>query len=133
MNAELISIRMEMTQSLLAMGDLQASHVAIYLTILFAYISAAYLAGNKLTKLQLGVTTFIFVAASVREVSNIAMLGQAMYDLQAEIAVINPKGLSSSAQDAPALFSIWWSLSVWSSGAVAALVFMWSVRHPKVE
>ncbi len=133
MKVETLSSRMEVTQTILAMGDLQASHIAIYLTILFAYISAAYVAGNKLTRLQLGVTTFIFLAASVREVSNIAMLGQAIFDLQSELALLNPEGIAYDAQSSPILFSTWWSVSVWSTGAFAALIFMWSVRHPKTE
>ena len=133
MDVESLSIRMEMTQTILAMGELQASHIAIYLTILFAYISAAYVAGRKLSRLQLGVTTFIFLAASVREVSNIAMLGQAIFDMQSELALLNPEGIAYDAQSSPILFSIWWSVVVWSTGAFAALVFMWSVRRTKSE
>jgi hypothetical protein len=130
MGTEQFSARMELIQTIIAMGDLQASHIAIYLTILFAYISVAYVAGNKLSRLQLGVTTFIFMAASVREVTSIVMLAQTITDFQIELALLDPDSTSAITRErTPFLYSIWWSIGVWSTGAFAALLFMWSVRR----
>ena len=134
MDEKQLSSRMELIQTILAMGDLQASHIAIYLTILFAYISVAYIAGDKLSRFQLGVTTFIFIAASVREVTSIAMLAFSITNLQLELAVIAPDSTSSLTREAaPLLYSKWWPLGIWSTGAFAALLFMWSVRRAKTE
>ena len=51
--AEVILTREAITQSVVAIGDLQANHIAIYLTLVFAYISFAYVAGKNLSKLLL--------------------------------------------------------------------------------
>ncbi len=132
METELFLKRMELTQTILATGDLQASHIAIYLTILFAYISVAYIAGNKLSRLQLGVTTFIFGAASVREVFSIATMALTIADLVNELGVLDPASVSKNTWEAaPLLYSIWWPIGIWSTGAIAALLFMLSVRYSK--
>ena len=128
MDYDQIQAREAVTQSAIAMGDVQASHIAIYLTMIFAYISVAYIAGNKLTRLQLYATTFVFVAASAREVVNIAALASAAQLKTSQLAdldhsVITPLGG----------FSIWYPILIWSTGLFASIIFMWSVRHPKTE
>lgn len=110
------------------MGDVQASHIAIYLTLIFAYISVAYIAGAKLTRLQLALTSFVFIAASAREVINIAALTAAASGKLADLTEI---GVVTHATVGG--FSIWYPILTWSTGIFASLVFMWSTRHPKTE
>ena len=57
MDYDFIAARESIAQTGIAMGDLQASHIAIYLTMIFAYIAVAYIAGKQLTRFQLGLTT----------------------------------------------------------------------------
>ena len=125
---EMIASREAITQTALAMGDVQASHIAIYLTMIFAYISVAYIAGTKLTRLQLALTSFVFVAASAREVISIAALTAAA---SGKLAALSEIGVDTQA--AARSFSMWYPILIWSTGIFASLVFMWSSRHPKTE
>ena len=43
--------------------------------MLVAHMFAAYVAGDKMSRLQLGIVSFVFVAAAVREVLLIAAIG----------------------------------------------------------
>lgn len=119
------SLRQETLQSVMALADVQATHVSIYLTIVFAYIVVAYIAGSKLTKFQLAIATFIFVGACLWELMMITSLGQGA-------AIIGRTIMQSS--EVP-LFDesvrMWFSRLLWSSGMFAALIFMWNVRHSK--
>ena len=125
---ELESLRQGTLQSVMAIADVQATHVSIYLTIVFAYIVVAYIAGSNLTRFQLAIATFIFVAACLWELMMITTLGQGATEVGRELlqsAEVQPI-LDESARK-------WFIRILWSSGMLAALVFMWSVRHPKTE
>jgi hypothetical protein len=123
-----IEAREAVIQSALALSDLEASHIAIYLTVLFAYIAVAYVVGKKLTRLQLAITTLLFIAASAYEVFTIVAVGAAAKIKRDQI--IEFGGRASETLGGPPDLML---IILWSSGAVAALVFMWSVRYSKVE
>ena len=125
---ELESLRQETLQSVMAIVDVQATHVSIYLTIVFAYIIVAYIAGSNLTRFQLVIATLIFVAACLWELMMITTLGQGATEVGREMfqsADVQPI-LDESARK-------WFIRILWSSGMLAALVFMWSVRHPRAD
>jgi len=125
---ELESLRQETLQSVMAIVDVQATHVSIYLTIVFAYFVVAYIAGSNLTRFQLAIATFIFVAACLWELMMIITLGQSATIIGREILQ------SSEVQPLLGESARKWFISIlWSSGMLAALVFMWNVRHPKTE
>jgi hypothetical protein len=125
---DFIAARESIAQTGIAMGDLQASHIAIYLTMIFAYISVAYIAGKKLTRFQLGLTSFIFTAAAIREVLTIAILARGANQKYTQLAEMGNK-----VTDLIVDYSILYPIAIWSSGLFVALLFMWSVRHPKTE
>ena len=56
----------------MAIGEFQATHVAIYLTLLFAYIGAAYVAGAQLNRLQLIIANTLFIGVSAYQIAIIA-------------------------------------------------------------
>ena len=125
---ELESLRQNTLQSVMAIADVQATHVSIYLTIVFAYIVVAYIAGSNLTRFQLAIATFIFVAACAWELMMIVTLGQSATEIGREMlqsAEVRPL-LNASTRK-------WFVLILWSSGMLAALVFMWNVRHPRTD
>jgi hypothetical protein len=96
---EMIAAREAISQTGAAVLEVQASHTAIYLTILFAYTSVAYVAGKELTRLQLATVTFVFIAAAGREVYFIALFGLAVRLKSAQLAEVYERS------PAPALFS----------------------------
>lgn len=129
---EMIAAREAMAQTALAAMDVQASYMAIYLTMIFAYISLAYLAGKDLTRFQLAIVTFIFVAAAGRQVGLIASAGMAIRIKSAQIIEIYEQSPVDSIAGVSGL-SIWWPIAIWSAGIIASLIFMWGVRYQKVK
>ena len=124
---ELITVRETIIQSLNGLADVQASHIAIYLTLIFAYISVAYIAGSKLTRLQMILVTAVFLLASTREVIAIALLGVAISEKYGHLEKFNASGdVVIESITLPSLF-------IWSSGIFISLIFMWSARHTKTE
>ena len=131
MDYEQVLAREAVLQSILMINDNLISHMALYLTILFAYIAVAYVAGTKLSRLQLGLTTFIFVLASGYEIMNIMLFSTANSVKLGQLAEFGgpiPESPTGTETVAILLTTI-----VWASGAIAALIFMWSIRHSKTE
>jgi hypothetical protein len=81
-----IEARETVIQSSIALGEFQATDVTIYLTLLFAYIAVAYIAGIKLTRIQLAITNFLFILVAAYEVVLIAVIGQSNRIKVAQIA-----------------------------------------------
>ena len=48
---------------IMMMGDGIASHIAIYLTLISGYLIAAFLAGNRLSKVQVSIATALYTLA----------------------------------------------------------------------
>ncbi len=120
--------RLETIQTVMAIADVQSTHVSIYLTIVFAYILVAYVAGAKLSRFQLSIATFIFVAACLWELMMITALGDGAAAIGREV--------TQSGEVQPLLNETgrrWFSRILWSSGMIAALVFMWNVRLEKSD
>lgn len=116
-------------QSSVAIAEYQATHIAIYLTLLFAYIVAIYVAGARLTRLQLVVVTVLFVAVAAYEVMIIAAVAIGSGKATAKLAEFT----GNLVQQAPGSETMWPYAILWSAGIVAALVFTWSVRRDKPD
>jgi len=117
---------LETIQTVMAIADVQSTHISIYLTIIFAYIVVAYVAGAKLTRLQLALATFVFVAACLWELMMITTLSEGATAIGREVM--------QSAEVKPLLGESgrkWFVRILWSSGMFAALVFMWNIRISK--
>lgn len=125
---ELEMLRQALNQSTLMMADVQASHVSIYLTIVFAYIVVAYVAGKQLTRTQLGITSAIFIMAASWEVFMITTLGEGAANTLATLM----KYQAIDEIVVPQAARIWINRLMWSSGIFAALFFMWTVRKSKI-
>ena len=110
----------------MAIADVQATHISIYLTIVFAYFAVAYVVGSKLTRFQLTLATLIFVFACAWELFMISILGQSASSVGRELLQASEIQLPFNASA-----RVWIVRILWSSGMFAALIFMWSVRHPK--
>jgi hypothetical protein len=119
--------------------------ITLYLTIMFAYLVAAFFAGAKLSKGQVLIGSGIFTAAAVFTVSQIFIylsemddqgvaIGQHYVDMASEFKKPDYLVLANDISK-NAIFD--WSdatiISLLVAGIVASLYFMWSVRHPKAE
>ena len=125
---EMIAAREAIGQTAASILEVQASYVAIYLTIIFAYLSVAYVAGKELTRFQLTVVTFVFTAVAGRQVFLIAFMGQLARMKGAQIREVYEHAPAIGVEN-----SIFWPIAIWSTGIIASLLFMWSIRHAKAE
>lgn len=119
--------------------------LTLYLTIMFAYLVAAFFAGAKLSKGQVLIGSVIFTAASAFTVSQIIsylseMHGQKVAIGQHYIAMASefkkPAYLEMASDLSQTAFIDWSDATIISllvAGIVASLYFMWSVRHSKAE
>ena len=117
-----------LASNIIAMNSAQASHIAIYLSVVFGFIVAAYVAGEKLTRLQASICYVVFTLFATLEIFRIVSYGLGTNQLLKQ-------GIEWGA-DIPAIsmdpqVRVIATTAMWSVGAIGALVFMWSVRHPK--
>ena len=125
---ELITAREMMAQSYFALGDLQASFIAIYLSMIFAYTTIAYIAGKQLSKTQVIIATLVYMPASLYMAANIVFIsaGFVEYQIRMEALVPNQKEIVETVT-----LMLWIELLIWPSLMIAPLVFMWHVRRDK--
>jgi len=110
------------------MNDAQASHIAIYLSVVFGFIAAAYVAGAKLTKFQSAIAYVLFSLFAAVEIFRIVSYGVGM-----NILILQAKewGSTINALTIDPQTRLIITTLLWSVGAIGALLFMWSVRNPK--
>jgi len=125
---ELITVREMLAQSNFALAEVQASLIAIYLSIIFAYTTVAYVAGKQLSKLQVCIATFVYVVASCYLSANIVFAAAGFVDYQERLEKLIPG--EKGAGDAVTLM-LWIESVLWPALMFAPLVFMWHVRREK--
>ena len=125
---ELLSAREMLAQSNFALADVQASYIAIYLSMVFAYTTVAYVAGRELSKLQAFIATFVYILSSVYVVGTISLMstGQVEYQRRAEELSTNTTEFADQLSTI-----IWAEALVLSLLMIASLIFMWNVRRRK--
>jgi hypothetical protein len=125
---ELITAREMLAQSNLAMAEVQASYVAIFLSMVFAYSTIAYVAGKQLSKAQVFIATLVYMAASFYVVATIVFMTIASieYQRRAEELFVN-----ETERLAEVTLMLWMDVLIWPLLMITSLVFMWNVRRDK--
>jgi hypothetical protein len=104
-----------------------ATHVGIYLSLVFGYCVAAYAAGDKLTRFQVIVASIMFFAAAELQASLMYMWIKNSQEVLIFFAEINPALKGRGEFGARQILGV----SIIQFGILASLAFMWSVRRPK--
>ena len=117
-----------MVQSSIALADLQASYIAIYLTMVFAYTTVAYVAGKQLSRLQVFIATLVYVVASFYVVGIIVSLTMSLIRYHERIVEL---GVLETSYVDETKVTLWADSIVWPLLMAASLVFMWNVRREK--
>ena len=102
-----------------------ATHLGIYLSILFGYCAAAYVAGIKLSRFQVVLLSIIFIAAAEIQVNAMANWVSGAQKILIATSEINPKVTAGAV-------NVWGrsiGIIIWQLGILGCLSFMWSVRH----
>lgn len=106
-----------------------ATHLGIYLSILFGYCAAAYIAGSKLSRFQVVLLSIIFIAAAEIQVNAMANWVSGAQKILIATSEINPKVTAGDV-------NIWGrsiGIIIWQLGIIGCLSFMWSVRHQEKQ
>jgi hypothetical protein len=99
-----------------------------YLTIVSAYLIAAFISGDKLTTQQFIIISVLFLFSAFLMVWSIWGLGSRIVYTAEAFRHLNP--------EYPILIKAFFRNSltiVCALGVLASLKFMWDVRHPKTE
>ena len=123
--------------------DMILTLVTIYLTIVFAYLAAAYFGGRNLSRFQVATLSSIFAAAALFTLYQLAGLMMALNFWGYQVA----DGYRTMAEQfkRPELLELaerfhressagWEEIVILGLGVLgvfACLMFMWSVRHPR--
>lgn len=123
-----ISAREMLAQSNLALADVGASYVAIYLSMVFAYTTVAYVAGKQLSRFQVFIASLIYITSSSYVVVTIEFItiGHIEYRERIENLFAN-----EPEQLAEITLMFWINTLIWPALMIASLIFMWHVRRDK--
>ena len=123
---EFVTARELISQSMAALTDAQASYIAIYLSMVFAYTTVAFIAGKQLSRIQVSIVTVIYFLTSVYVVMVIVAMTKGLTEMQVRMEE-HIKG-ANAISDVVAL-SLWLDLVLWPLAMLASLLFMWNVRR----
>jgi hypothetical protein len=118
----------ELTDAVNSTLSLFLSTILAYLTIVSAYLIAAFISGDKLTRQQ-------FIAISILFVFAAGLVVWSLWGLGSRIAY-TAEALRHANPDHPILFKTLFRdliTMLCVLGIPASFKFMWDVRHPKTE
>jgi hypothetical protein len=107
-----------------------ATHVSIYLSLIFGYCVVAYTAGRNLTRFQVIVVSLMFLVTAELQALFMVLWVTSAQELLQELAKVN-SGFDTESGDFDGRQIV--GIALWQAGIVASLAFMWSVRHPKTD
>jgi len=113
-------------------GNMSAmmSSQALFLSVLFAYLLAAYTVGSKLTQFQAVFISLVFLIFTLAGSSALAAMSNEISYYRLAIADIRGSDVGGGI---PANLVGPMFVLVRILVATGALYFMWQVRHPKTE
>ncbi len=103
---------------------------AVFITILSAYLVVAYAKGRELTKYQVSFVNLIFVLFMLLGIQ--AQLAQMTMAYNYADALNQVRGGESPFEDTKEVVRFVF-IGIRGLIAVGALIFMWQVRHPKLN
>ena len=113
-------------------GNMSAmmSSQALFLSVLFAYLLAAYTVGSKLTQFQVAFISLVFLIFALAGSTGLVAMSNEMSYYRAAIAAIRDSDVRGGT---PVNLVVPVFILVRILVATGALYFMWQVRHPKTE
>ena len=136
---QLRDIGQQMTANMLSMSSQQGDYIAIYVSVVFAFIAATYVAGREFNRVQTTIATALFCMVCLWLVYRITMLGLGI-NFMLEIAEREFVAKLNAPSDAPSWeealegnLRVLLTAGVWSLGMIGALIFLWDVRHRRPD
>jgi hypothetical protein len=107
---------------------LVTSALGLYVTVISAYLIAAYLAGVKLTKSQAGIISTLYVGLQLTLLAGIYAWTLRGTHYSLELMTLDSRASTFSIGNLPIIMTV-----VLTAGLLASLKFMWDVRALKTE
>jgi len=134
---EIRDLGASMTENIIEMTGMQGDYIAIYVSVVFAFIASSYIAGRDFNKVQTTVATALFCLVCGWLVYRITMLGLGVnFMIEAsnkEIYSQLAEGGSGWRDVIAGGLRVVITASIWSMGMLGALVFLWDIRHRHTE
>jgi hypothetical protein len=134
---EIRDLGVSMTANIIEMTGIQGNYIGIYVSVVFAFIAATYIAGQDFSRTQTTVATALFCLVCGWLVYRITMLGLGVNFM---MEVSNKEYYSQIVEGELGWrevitggFRVVITASVWSMGVLGALVFLWDIRHRVTE
>ncbi len=105
------------------------THMGIYLSLLFGYCAAAYVAGRELSRFQVLIASALFVGAAELQIYAMSSWVSGAKSILIFISEINPE-LETGVIPA---WARGFGMILWQLAIIACLSFMWSIRRQKTQ
>ena len=109
------------------LGNSQTA-MALYVSILSGYLVIAYVAGRKLSRLQVRVVSTLFATTALYVTFILTVWWQRALEFALEAKALNPNRIVTNSQ-----FGVYGTGLLFCMGILAALYFMWDVRRTKTD
>jgi hypothetical protein len=130
---EIRDLGASMTSNIIEMAGMQGDYIAIYISVVFAFIAASYVVGREFNKVQTTVATGLFCLVCFWLVYRITMFGVGINFM---MEVSNKDIYSQIAEEGSGWrdvveggYRVVITAAIWSLGMIGALIFLWDIRH----
>lgn len=133
---EIRDLGASIASNILEMGGMQGDYIAIYISVVFAFIAAGYVVGRDLNRVQTTVATLLFCLVCFWLIYRITLLGVGINFLMDanRNEVFSQFAEGHEWRDVIAGgYRVVITAGVWCLGMIGALIFLWDVRHRSVN
>ena len=107
-------------------GQSLSSSFSVYLSLMSAYLAVGYLVGARLSRTQFVCLSLLFVYGAAGQALGQFNINRQNHDLFTRLSELRPL---TAFEEQYVVNGMTWAL-VMFLGAMAAVVYMWTVRHP---
>ena len=120
----------EMSDLILSRYANIAEQASLYFALVSGYLVMAFFIGKRLTRLQVCVVNSLFIMWTIGILMGYNTSVEVVFQLSSAIAELENPTVKDNTGSIASFHSF---SAIQIIGIVAALVFMWSVRHPRKE
>jgi hypothetical protein len=116
----------QQTQVMQGFAELTGGFFERFMTVLFGYLIVVYLIGARLTRVQAGILTMLYLFWLARLAMGVNLMMSGAFDTLDAMKILQPD-LAIPSSPILSMFALL------LLSTVASLYFMWNVRHSKTE
>ncbi len=132
--ADLAASKVFQLQGLASMLQVQIASIGEgiqqFMTILFAYMAAAYFVGAKLDRTQAWIFTTLYILWQAWTIA--ATMARGVFMALIEARFVELQGSGTALESVPVVLRMSAS-TLLIAALLASLYFMWTIRHPRIQ